>query len=328
MLTDVRMKQIAAGIDIGGTNTAIGLVDRDGKVHDTISLPTRGYPDVNDFVESVCKHIQQMTKNLSDCELAGVGIGSPNGNYYRGTVEFAPNLAWKGVVPLAKLFSERLNVPAFLDNDANAATAGEMIYGAAKELSEFIMITLGTGVGSGIVVNGNIVRGHDGFAGEVGHTIVVPDGRTCGCGRKGCLEGYVSATGVRRTIVEKLSHESCQSSLRDLPPDKLDSKSIYDAAMEGDTVAQEAFEETGRILGLALANAVAFTAPEVIFIFGGLAKAGQMLFDPIRKHFEDNLLHIYKDKVRIEPSSLSDFDAAILGASAMVWHRIPAEKED
>ncbi len=317
------MKKLAGGIDIGGTNTAIGLVDREGQVLATHSLPTRAYPDVEEFVDSVASSLcSLMDKVVEPCELVGVGIGAPNGNYYRGTVEFAPNLAWKGVIPLARLFAERLNLPAYLDNDANAATMGEMIYGAAQGMKDFIMITLGTGVGSGLVVNGKMVRGHDGFAGELGHTIVFPGGRTCGCGRKGCLETYVSATGVKRTIVERLAESSDPSTLRDLPPEKLSSKAIYEAAVHGDQVAVEAFLETGRILGLALANAVAYTSPEAIFIFGGLAKAGDLLFEPTIAHFEANLLPVYRGKVKVLPSALADFEAAILGASAMVWRQV------
>jgi glucokinase len=319
------MKSLAGGIDIGGTNTAIGLVDREGQVLATQSLPTRAYPDVEEFVDSVAAALCGLMDRVGEpCELLGLGIGAPNGNYYRGTVEFAPNLSWKGVIPLATLFSDRLKIPAYLDNDANAATVGEMIYGAAQGMKDFIMITLGTGVGSGLVVNGNVVRGHDGFAGELGHTIVFPNGRTCGCGRKGCLETYVSATGVKRTIVERLARSADASSLRELPPEKLSSKTIYEAAVHGDQVAVEAFLETGRILGLALANAVAYTSPEAIFIFGGLAKAGDLLFEPTMAHFEANLLPVYRGKVKVLPSSLPDFEAAILGASAMVWRRLSA----
>jgi glucokinase len=315
--------QIAAGIDIGGTNTAIGLVDRHGKVLATRSLPTRAYPDVQEFVDTVSGVICSLMEQAdSPAELLGVGIGAPNGNHYRGTVEFAPNLQWDGVVPLVQLFERALKKPVFLDNDANAATAGEMIYGAAHGMSDFIMITLGTGVGSGIVANGKMIRGHDGFAGELGHTIVYPGGRTCGCGRKGCLETYVSATGVKRTIVERLTKSDDESTLRDLQPERITSKIIYEAAKNGDRVAMEAFLETGRILGLALANAVAYTSPEAIFIFGGLAKAGPLLFDPTIAFFEENLLSVYKGKVKILPSSLPDFEAAILGASAMVWRRV------
>lgn len=321
------MKKLAGGIDVGGTNTAIGLVDREGQVLATHSLPTRAYPDVEEFVGAVSAALSGLLDKVEEpCELVGSGIGAPNGNYYRGTVEFAPNLSWKGVIPLAKLFSERLQLPAYLDNDANAATVGEMIYGAAQGMRDFIMITLGTGVGSGIVVNGKVVRGHDGFAGELGHTIVFPGGRTCGCGRKGCLETYVSATGVKRTIVERLAQSTDPSTLRDLPPDRLSSKTIYEAAIHGDQIAVEAFLETGRILGLALANSVAYTSPEAIFIFGGLAKAGDLLFEPTIAHFEANLLPVYRGKVKILPSSLPDFEAAILGASAMVWRRMVDEQ--
>lgn len=315
---------LAVGIDIGGTNTAVGLVDRSGAVLATQSLPTRSYPDPGDFVRSVANVAKAMLKRMEQpATLVGMGIGAPNGNHYKGTVEYAPNLQWKGVVPLADLFQEQMDVPVYLDNDANAATTGERIYGAAQGMTDFIMITLGTGVGSGLVANGKMIRGHDGFAGELGHTIVMPEGRTCGCGRRGCLETYVSATGVKRTIVERLTETEDPSSLRALQPARITSKDIYDAAQSGDRVAREAFLETGRILGLALANAVAYTSPEAIVIFGGLAKAGALLFDPTIEHFEANLLAVYKGKVRIIPSALPDFNAAILGASAMVWRRHP-----
>lgn len=315
------MRKLAVGVDIGGTNTAIGLVDRDGQVYASTSIPTRAYPDPEEFVEAVCVQATSLAADPG-VELVGAGIGAPNGNHYRGTVEFAPNLSWEGVIPLAKMFAEILGLPAYLDNDANAATAGEMIYGAAQDMKELIMITLGTGVGSGIVVGGRIVRGYDGFAGEIGHTIVEPGGRKCGCGRKGCLETYASATGVKRTIVETLAASKDASSLREIKPDALNSKIIYEAAVDGDEIACEAFELTGRMLGVALANSVAYTGPEAIFIFGGLAKAGDLLFEPLTRHFEDNLLAIYKEKVRLLPSALPDFNAAVLGASAMVWRRL------
>ena len=246
-------------------------------------------------------------------KIKGIGIGAPNGNYYTGTIEFAPNLPWKGVLPLASMFEERLGIPTALTNDANAAAVGEMTYGAARGMKDFIMITLGTGVGSGIVINGQVVYGHDGFAGELGHVIVRRDGRICGCGRKGCLETYCSATGVA------LAARTDASLLRNIPAESIVSKDVYDAAVQGDKLAQEIFEFTGNILGEALADAIAFSSPEAIILFGGLAKSGDYIMKPIMKAMENNLLNIYKGKAKLLVSELKDSDAAVLGASALAW---------
>ena len=248
-----------------------------------------------------------------------MGVGAPNGNYYSGTIEFAPNLPWRGIIPLAAMFEDKLGIPTALTNDANAAAIGEMTYGAARGLKDFIMITLGTGVGSGIVINGQLVYGHDGFAGELGHVIVNPEGRVCGCGRKGCLETYCSATGVARTAREFLVARSEPSLLRNVPVEDIQSKDVYDAAVKGDKLAQEIFEYTGKILGEALANFVAFSSPEAIILFGGLAKSGDYITKPIQKALEDNVLNIYKGKTKLLLSQLKDADAAVLGASALGW---------
>ena len=254
--------------------------------------------------------------------ILGIGIGAPNGNYYNGTIEFAPNLDWKGIVPLVSMFKEYYNVPIYLTNDANAAALGEMIYGGARNMKDFIMITLGTGLGSGIVVNGELVYGHDGFAGELGHVIVEDGGRLCGCGRHGCLETYCSAPGIKNTAIELIQESKIESVLRNYTIEELTSKLISDAARNRDEIALSSYEKTGKILGIALANSVAHTNPEAIFLFGGVTKAGNVLFDPIIRYFENNLLEIYKNKVKILPSKLAEGDAAIVGASALVWKEI------
>lgn len=261
--------------------------------------------------------IQKVT--LEGGEVKGIGVGVPNGNYFKGTIEFAPNLPWRGVVPLASLIEDAFTLPTVLTNDANAAAIGEMTYGAARGMKDFIMITLGTGLGSGIVVNGQLVYGHDGFAGELGHVIVFPEGRRCGCGRKGCLETYVSATGIVRTMHELLQSRHIPSLLRDMNPTAITSKTIRDAALKGDALAIEAFEFTGKILGQQLANFVAFSSPEAIILFGGLTRAGDLIFRPTIHAMEENLLQIYKNKIKVLPSELKESDAAILGASALVW---------
>ncbi len=311
------MQKLVAGIDIGGTNTTFGLVDAEGEILFKESVPTEHFPIPEDLVAVVCEHIRKAMKPFEDkYVLAGVGIGAPNGNYFKGTIEFAPNLKWYGIIPLAKLFNERLAVKTTLTNDANAAAIGEMIFGGAKGMKDFIFITLGTGLGSGIVVNGEMVYGHDSFAGEIGHVIMFPDGRQCGCGRKGCLETYCSATGIKRTYsdLQMSHHEKTNNKWK-----VADAKYIYDKAIEGDKDAIEAFNYTGDILGLALANSVAYTSPEAIFLFGGLALSGDYIFKPTIESFERNLLNIYKNKIKILPSQLKENDAALLGAASLVW---------
>lgn len=311
------MKQLlVAGIDIGGTNTVFGLVDKNGKILLKEGVSTEHFPVPEDLVMVVSERIKKAVASFPDHELAGVGIGAPNGNFFKGTIEFAPNLKWEGVVPLAKLFSERLKVKTLLTNDANAAAIGEMIFGGAKGMKDFIFITLGTGLGSGIVVNGEMVYGHDSFAGEIGHVIMFPDGRQCGCGRKGCLETYCSATGIKRTFSDLQMSHHMKTDLRGLVAD---AKYIHEKAMAGDKDAIEAFNYTGEILGLALANSVAYTSPEAIFLFGGLALAGDFIFKPTKASFENHLLHIYKNKIKILPSQLKENDAALLGAASLIW---------
>ena len=308
-------KPYVVGMDIGGTNTVFGVVDSRGNVLASDSVKTQQYAEVNEYVDAVCKKLLPLLQQFGGAEkIKGMGVGAPNGNYYSGTIEFAPNLPWKGI-----MFEERLGIPTALTNDANAAAIGEMTYGAARGLKDFIMITLGTGVGSGIVINGQLVYGHDGFAGELGHVVVDPAGRQCGCGRKGCLETYCSATGVARTAREFLVARSEPSLLRNIPSEEIQSKDVYDAAVKGDKLALEIFEFTGKVLGTALANFVAFSSPEAIILFGGLAKSGDYIMKPIQKALEENVLNIYKGKTKLLLSQLKDADAAVLGASALGW---------
>lgn len=313
-------KSYVIGIDMGGTNTAFGIVDARGNVVHKGSIKTN-IPDVNEYVSELTKEISKQIDLVGGKEvIKGIGAGCPNGNYYTGNIEFAPNLPWKGVIPFAQLLEEATGIPAAVTNDANAAAVGEMAYGVAKGMKNFIMITLGTGVGSGIVINGQIVYGHDGFAGELGHVRVIRNnGRLCGCGREGCLETYTSASGVARTAREFLELKGVDSSLRNIEPNSITSKDVFDAAREGDELAKEIFEYTGKILGEALADFVAFSAPEAIVLFGGLAKSGDMILKPVVQNMEKNLLSIWKGKVKVLFSTLKDADAAVLGASALGW---------
>jgi len=309
-------KKVAIGIDIGGTNTVFGLVDEQGNCLVQDSIKTIDYPLIDGFVAHVSNCVKELMSVHSDAEYIGIGIGAPNGNFYTGSIDFAPNLKWVGVVPLVDLFSEHFDFPITLTNDANAAAIGERIYGAAKYADDFVMITLGTGLGSGFVVNGNLVYGHDGFAGELGHTIVEKNGRDCGCGRKGCLETYASASGIVRTAKEFLenSNNSLLSGLNDIT-----SKSIADAAHKGDKLALDIFDYTAEKLGFSLANVVAISSPKLIILFGGLAQSGDLIIKPTKKYMEAYLLNIYQNKVDILPSKLKASDAAILGASALAW---------
>jgi glucokinase len=311
--------EVAIGIDIGGTNTVFGIVDELGNCLAQNSIKTDTYEDVNDFVKELSDEIKKLiageNKNL---DVKGIGIGAPNGNYFNGTVEFAPNLRWKGVIHFVDLFKKHFEYPVILTNDANAAAIGEMIYGAAKGMMDFFVVTLGTGLGSGFVANGEMIYGHDGFAGELGHTIAVSDGRKCGCGRKGCLEQYASATGIVKTVKELLKINN-NSILRDIPEEEITSKIIFEAAEKGDELALDAFDYTGKILGRSLADAVAITSPEAIILFGGLALAGDYIFEPTKKYMEENMLNIFKNKVKLLPSMITESNSAILGASALVW---------
>ena len=314
-------KPYVVGIDIGGTNTVFGIVDARGTIIDNGSIKTGKHSKIEDYVNELYENLfQLLEKNDAVDKIAGIGVGAPNGNYFNGTIEFAPNLPWRGVLPLADLLSEKFGIPVALTNDANAAAIGEMTYGAARGLKDFIMITLGTGVGSGIVVNGQLVYGHDGFAGELGHVIVKPvNGRACGCGRTGCLETYASATGVARTAREFLEIRKDNSLLRQIPIQDITSKDVYDAAIAGDQIAKDIFEYTGQILGEAFANFTAFTSPKAIVLFGGLAKSGDLIMKPIKESMERNMLNIYKNKVTLLFYELKESDAAVLGASALGW---------
>jgi glucokinase len=317
------MRELVAAIDIGGTNTEIGLVDRSGACLCRGAMVTTDFATPEEFVAAAHQIISRLVETASEeVALRGIGIGAPNGNYYHGTIEHAPNLAWKGIVPLVELFKQRYRVPIFLTNDANAAAIGEGMFGAAKGCRHFIVITLGTGVGSGVVVNGKLVYGHDGFAGEIGHTIVDPEGRQCNCGRRGCLETYASASGIRRTVFELLERSKEPSLLRGKSQTKFTARDIADAASQGDAIAREAFEITGRILGLKLADAIAHTSPEVIILYGGLAQSGELIFEPTRRHMENFTLNIFKGKVKLLPSALPQGLAAILGAAALVWNEL------
>jgi glucokinase len=316
------MIETAIGIDIGGTNTVFGIVDREGCCLSENSIRTDKFEDVNDFVKELSDNIRAIINSQTDISVTGIGIGAPNGNYYRGTIESAPNLKWKGIIPLADMIGKELALPAVLTNDANAAAIGEMIFGSAKGMKDFVVVTLGTGLGSGFVANGELIYGHDGFAGELGHTIIVNKGRQCGCGRKGCLEQYASATGIVITVKEFLKLSETPSVLRNSEDGSLTSKKIFEAAKLGDKIALEAFDYTARILGLSLANTVAITSPEAIILFGGLALAGEYLFEPTQKYMEENMLINYKNKVKLLPSKISGKNAAVLGASALVWKTV------
>lgn len=315
------LQALSIGIDIGGTGTKFGIVDRDGNVLFSSQISTKGHAEVGTFIDDLYTAVSALIEKAGGVgRIKGIGVGAPNGNFYTGTIEYAPNLPWKGIIPLAKLIENKFRLPVTLTNDANAAAIGEMMYGAAKGMKDFIMITLGTGVGSGIVANGQLIYGHDGFAGELGHTIIIPDGRLHpGTGKKGSLESYTSATGVKNTALEFLENTDTASILRDIPKDELDSKKVYEAAIQGDELARYIYDFTGRILGLALANAVMFSSPEAIILFGGLTKAGDLILKPTREHMESNLIQVFQNKVKILISHLKESDAAILGASALVW---------
>lgn len=315
------MEQLAIGIDIGGTGTKFGIVDRVGNLLFSSEMSTRKHDTIESFIEELHQKMLPMIDQAGGIgRFIGIGVGAPNGNYYSGTIEYAPNLPWKGIIPLAKMMRDVFHLPVVLTNDANAAAIGEMMYGAAKDMKDFIMITLGTGVGSGIVANGQLIYGHDGFAGELGHTIIIPDGRYhVGTGKHGSLESYASATGVVLTAQELLARDDQPSLLRDIPIEELDSKKVYEAAIKGDALAKEIFDFTGKILGMALANFVMFSSPEAIILFGGLTKSGDLLLKPVREHMENNLIQIFQNKVKILVSHLKESDAAILGASALVW---------
>ena len=314
--------EYAIGIDIGGTSAKFGIVNHRGVISNRGDIPTNKHTDVEKFIDELYEKVRPTIEDAGGDDLIkGIGVGAPNGNYYNGTIEYAPNLLWKGIIPLAKLITKKFKKPCSLTNDANAAAVGEMMYGAARGMKDFIMITLGTGVGSGIVANGHLILGHDGFAGELGHTTIRPGGRLhLGTGMRGSLETYASATGISATAKEMLEERLNEESLlRKLVHKDITAKQIYDAAQKGDNIAKDVFKFTGEILGEALANFVMFSSPEAIILFGGVIKAGKLLMDPVKESMEKNLLPIFQNKVKLLFSELKESDAAILGASALVW---------
>ena len=318
------LKPYVIGLDLGGTNSVFGIVDARGDIKATTAIKTQGYPTVEEYVDACVDALQVIIEQVGGIEqIKAMGIGAPNGNFYNGTIEFAPNLPWAhdGVVPLAKMFSERLdNIPVGLTNDANAAAIGEMTYGVARGMKNFIVITLGTGVGSGIVINGQVLYGCDGFAGELGHVIMRREnGRSCGCGRNGCLEAYCSATGVARTARELLETTNEPSLLRELDPEKITSLDVSIAAGKGDDLANKIYQFTGHMLGEACADFAAFSSPEAFIFFGGMTKAGELIMKPIRESYEEHVLKIFKGKAQFLVSGLEGSSAAVLGASAIGW---------
>ncbi len=315
------MNKYTIGIDVGGTTTKFGVVNAAGEIIEQDRIPSNQHENVEDFIDLLHSKLAPMIDRVGGHEnIIGIGMGAPNGNIYTGTIEYAPNLKWKGIIPMAELMTQKFNLPTKLTNDANAAAMGEMMYGCAKGMKHFITITLGTGVGSGIVIDGKIVVGHDGFAGELGHTVIRYGGRLHkGTGMRGSLESYASATGVRETAIELLTqHPEKESLLRNYSINDLTSETVYHCAIQGDAIANEIFEFTGMILGESLANFIMFSSPEAIVLFGGLTKAGNLLMNPTRKHMEENLLPIFRNKVKLIFSELKESDAAILGASALV----------
>jgi glucokinase len=316
-------KRVVVGIDIGGTNTVFGYADREGHILAEGKITTTQYPQPEAFVEALYEKIMKALPDIGyDVEIVGFGIGAPMGNINKGTIEYPADLPWKGIIPLSEIFKKLTKLPVIVTNDANAAAVGEMIYGGARGMQNFVVITLGTGLGSGFVVNGKLVYGQDGFAGEIGHTSVRLPGdsnRECGCGKKGCLETYVSATGIIRTALKIMADSIQPSELRKYRVNELDAKTIHDAAKKGDAIALMAFEQTGRFLGFKLADVVAHTNPEAIFLFGGLALAGDLIFKPAKEHMEQNLLGIYRGKVKLLHSELNTQNAAVLGASSLIW---------
>jgi len=315
-------KPYVLGLDMGGTNSVLGIVDARGHVIARTSIKTQQYADINDYVQALYEEAIKVIIPVGGKEMVrGIGVGAPNGCYYTGNIEYAPNLPWKGVVPLSKLMSDKFGVPCTVTNDANAAAMGEMMYGVARGMKNFIMVTLGTGVGGGVIVDGKMLYGHDGFAGELGHTKIdhSDNARLCGCGQRGCIEAYASATGVARTAKEIISSTNESTLLRELDIDQITSYDVFKAAEAGDAVAKRIFDYTGTLLGRKLADFVAFSAPEAIVLFGGLTKSGHWIKDPIVKALNDTVLPIWKDKVQVLFSNLKEADAAVLGAAALAW---------
>ncbi len=317
------LKPYVIGLDLGGTNSVFGIVDSRGDIKATTAIKTQAYKTVDEYVAASIEALQIIIDQVGGIDkIKAMGIGAPNANYYKGTIEFAPNIVWahEGIVPLADMFSEKLGIPVAITNDANAAAIGEMTYGVARGMKNFIVLTLGTGVGSGIVVNGHLVYGSDGFAGELGHvTMQRENGRLCGCGRKGCLEAYCSATGVARTAREYLSTTSIPSVLRDMKPEDITSLDVSIAAGKGDELALQVYQFTGNMLGEACADFATFMSPEAFIFFGGLTKAGDLIMDPIKKSYEEHVMSVFKGKAQFLISGLDGSSAAVLGASAIGW---------
>ncbi len=316
------MKEVVAGVDIGGTNTVIGLVDSAGEIHGEGRLATADYAFADDFVTALDGKLKEMTAGRDDLKLVGIGIGAPNANFNNGTIELAPNLRWKGIIPMARITERKTGLRTLITNDANAAALGEMLFGAAKEVKNFIILTLGTGLGSGIVVDGRVVYGHTGFAGELGHMTVAEGGRVCGCGRRGCLETYASATGLVRTVLFLLSDRREESILRELKSTEITSRRVAEAAAAGDVIAQMALDQTARWIALGIANSVTFSSPETIFLFGGLAQAGDAIFVPVRKYADELVQPVFRGTFNVLPSGLPEARAAVLGASALIWKEL------
>lgn len=317
------MTNVMAGIDIGGTNTVFGLVDREGQILAEGHMSTSVYEDADAFLESLAVHVLALVEAAeTPMRLCGIGVGGPNGHYFSGTIEEAPNLPWKGTLEVTDILSVHAKVPAVLTNDANAAAMGEMLYGAASNMKDFVVVTLGTGLGSGFVVDGKVMYGWSGFAGELGHVIVKENGRACGCGRRGCLETYVSAPGIVRTVMEILANNPRGSTLREIPMERMTARDVTEVARGGDPVAVEAFRTTGHTLGLALANTIALVSPQAVILFGGLAKAGNLILDPTLEAMERMTMPILKGSTRLILSALMDRNAAVLGAAALAWEGI------
>lgn len=313
-------KPYVIGLDLGGTNSVFGIVDARGSIVATTAIKTQAYPDFDDYVAASKEALMPIIDTVGGIDkIKALGIGAPNGNYYNGTIEYAANLKWQGVVPIARKFEEALGIPVIVTNDANAAAVGEFTYGVARGMKNFVMITLGTGVGSGIYINGQLVLGCDGLAGELGHLTVIPNGRLCGCGRRGCLETYCSATGVARTAREYIDKRDTPSLLRDMPAENITSFDVYKAAVAGDELAKEIFDVTGSMLGEACANFALFCSPEAFVFMGGLTKAGDLLMKPLQKAYDEHVLSVYKGKAKLLLSGLKDSETAVLGASALGW---------
>lgn len=319
------MTKLAIGIDIGGTSSKFGFADREGNIIAQSRIKTQSFSDFKAFIEQLKCQLEELHP-LN--EAIGIGIGAPNANFYKGTIEYPPNLPWRGISPFVEEIEKVFGLKCAITNDANVAALGEMVYGKAKNMHDFLVLTVGTGLGSGIIINGNLVYGKHGFAGELGHTLVNANGRHCRCGKKGCLETYVSATGIRRTVYKLLADYTDDSVLRSISFDNLSTRTITEAAASGDKIAIKAFEYTGRILGMKLSDFIVHTDPEAIFLLGGLSKAGDYLFRPAQENMEKHLMPLFLEKkIRLQPSGLKNDNAPILGASSLVWKYLTTQRQ-